>query len=110
MSTPSPNSPSLGSFPTAVVVPSQQLRRTTRLWWVTLVAVIGAIVLVAMSLKSHGPTVTIRFAEGHGLKAGDVLRFRGISVGEVTDVVLTPELDHVAVKVRLEPKAAHVAR
>lgn len=97
-------------FPTAVVVPTRTARSTTRLWWVTLAAVIGAIVLVAMSLKSHGPTITIRFAEGHGLKTGDVLRFRGIAIGEVTDVVLTPKLDRVAVKVRLEPKAAHVAR
>lgn len=98
------------SFPTAVVVPTRAVRATTRLWWVTLVAVVGAIVLVAMSLKSHGPTISIRFAEGHGLKAGDVLRFRGIAIGEVTDVVLTPDLGRVSVKVQLEPKATHVAR
>ena len=107
MSTPSPT---LVPFPTAVVVPTRAARSTTRLWWVTLVAVVGAIVLVTMSLKSHGPTITIRFAEGHGLKAGDVLRFRGIAIGEVNEVVLTPDLGRVAVKVRLEPKAAHVAR
>ncbi len=97
-------------FPRAVVVSTRAIRTSTRLWWVTLVAVVGAIALVSMSLKSHGPTITIRFAEGHGLKAGDVLRFRGIAVGEVSDVVLTPDLGRVAVKVRLEPKAAHVAR
>lgn len=110
MSTPSPTPPSLATFPTAVVVPTRTARSTTRLWWVTLVAVVGAIVLVTMSLKSHGPTITIRFAEGHGLKTGDVLRFRGIAIGEVSEVVLTPDLGRVAVKVQLEPKAAHVAR
>ena len=98
------------SFPAAIVVPTRAVRATTRMWWVTLVAVVGAIVLVAMSLKSHGPTISIRFAEGHGLKAGDVLRFRGIAIGEVTDVVLTPDLGRVSVKIQLEPKAAHVAR
>lgn len=110
MSTPSPIPPSLAAFPTAVVVPTRTARSTTRLWWVTLAAVLGAIALVVPSLKSHGPTITIRFAEGHGLKAGDVLRFRGIAVGEVSEVVLTPDLGRVAVKVQLEPKAAHVAR
>lgn len=110
MSTPSPTPPPSVPFPTAVVVPTRTARSTTRLWWVTLAAVVGAIVLVSMSLKSHGPTITIRFAEGHGLKTGDVLRFRGIAIGEVSDVVLTPDLGRVAVKVRLEPKATHVAR
>ncbi len=110
MSTPSPIPPSLVTFPTAVVVPTRTARSTTRLWWVTLGAVLGAIALVVMSLKSHGLTITIRFAEGHGLKAGDVLRFRGIAIGEVSEVVLTPDLGRVAVKVQLEPKAAHVAR
>ena len=105
-----PPIPSTSQYPTALVVPTRSARSTTQLWWVTLVAVVGAIALVAMSLKSHGPTITIRFAEGHGLKAGDVLRFRGIAVGEVTEIVLTPDLGRVAVKVRLEPKAAHVAR
>ena len=103
-------SPTLTPFPTAVVVPTRAARSTTRLWWVTLAAVIGAIVLVTMSLKSHGPTITIRFAEGHGLKTGDVLRFRGIAIGEVSEVVLTPDLVRVAVKVQLELKASHVAR
>ena len=102
--------PPTSQHPTAAIVATKSIRSTTRLWWVTLVAVVGAIVLVATSLKSHGPTITIRFAEGHGLKAGDVLRFRGIAVGEVSDVVLTSDLGRVTVKVRLEPKAAHVAR
>lgn len=108
MSNPPTSSPE--SFPQAVVIPTRAIRSTTRLWWVTFVAVVAAIVLVAMSLKAHGPTITIRFADGHGLKAGDVLRFRGIAIGEVTDVVLTPDLGQVSVKVQLEPKAAHVAR
>ncbi len=110
MSTPLPASPSATQIPTAVVVPARSAGATTRLWWVTFAAVICAIVLVTMSLKSHGPTISIQFAEGHGLKAGDLLRFRGIAIGNVTDVVLTPDLGRVSVKVQLEPKAAHIAR
>ena len=106
LSSTSPSPP----FLTAVVVPTRTARSTTRLWWVTLFAVVGVVALMVMSLKSHGPTILIRFAEGHGLKTGDVLRFRGIVIGEVTEVVLTPDLGRVAVKVRLQAKAAHVAR
>lgn len=102
--------PSPEAFPRAVVIPARTVRSATRLWWVTLVAVVGTVVLMAMALKSHGPTITIRFADGYGLKVGDVLRFRGIAIGDVTEVVLTSDLGRVAVKVRLEPKAAHVAR
>ncbi|MFM9964099.1 MAG: MlaD family protein [Planctomycetaceae bacterium] len=105
----SSTSSAAGPIPTALVLPAKAIR-ATRLWWVTLAAVIGAIVLLVMSLKGHGPTISIHFAEGHGLKAGDVLRFRGIAIGDVTDVVLTPDLGRVSVQVRLEPKAAHVAR
>lgn len=109
-SDPTSTTPASLAYPKAVIATTPCARSTTRLWWVTAAAVVGAIALVAMSLKSRGPTITIRFSEGHGLKTGDVLRFRGIAVGEVTDVVLTPKLDRVAVKVQLEPKAAHVAR
>lgn len=107
---PTTSAPPPSSFPTAIVVPTRVVRSSTRLWWVTFISIIGVIALVTMSLKSHGPRITIRFAEGHGLKAGDVLRFRGIAVGEVTEVMLAPKLDRVAVKVQLEPKAAQVAR
>jgi paraquat-inducible protein B len=99
-----------GSIPTAVIQPKRVAWPVTRLWWVTLVAAIGAVVLIAMSLKSSGPVLTIRFADGHGLRAGDLLKYRGIEIGEVTDVVLTPEHDRVSVKVRMEPKAATIAR
>lgn len=66
--------------------------------------------LLTKSIRSRGPMITIRFAEGYGLKVGDVLRFRGIAIGEVTDAELTSDLGRVGFRVRLEPKAAHVAR
>ncbi len=50
--------------------------------------------------------ITIRFADGHGLAAADVLKHRGIVVGEVADVVLDSELAGVEVKVHLVESAA----
>ncbi len=105
-----PAVPTLGSFPTAVVVPATVSRLATRLWWIVLLSVIVAAALVVSSLKERGPEIVIQFAEGHGLKPGDVLRYRGIAVGEVSEVLLKPDLSAVVVKVQLEPKAAHVAR
>ena len=102
--------PVLGSFPTAVVVPANSSRFATRLWWLVLLSVVVAVALVVSSMKGRGPEIVIQFAEGHGLKPGDVLRYRGIAVGEVIEVLLKPDLSGVAVKMQLEPKAAHVAR
>lgn len=101
---------SASSIPTAIVKPKRSMPSITPWWWITIVAVVVAIGLTWTSLKSVGTTVTIRFIEGYGLKAGDLLKYRGIAIGEVTDVVLTPDRDRVAVRVRLDPKAAPVAR
>ena len=45
--------------------------------------------------------IRIRFPAGEGLSAGDTVRYRGISVGEVTQVQLSPAADAVWVDVRL---------
>ena len=110
MSSSAPKPASSDSIPTALVQPKRPVWPMTRLWLVTLAAVIGTAALIAMSLRSSGPVLTIRFADGNGLKAGDVMKYRGIAIGEVTDVELTPERDRVAVRVRIEPHAAPMAR
>jgi len=98
------------TIPTAIVQPKRSPTSISRLWWITIVAVLAAAGLTLASLKSTGPMITIRFADGFGLKAGDLLKFRGIAIGEVTDVVLTTDRNRVAVRVRLDPKAAPIAR
>lgn len=102
--------PAEAAFPKAVVVPSRPERLTTKLWWVVLAAIVLATVLVGSSLRARGLNITIRFAEGHGLKPGDVLKHRGIAIGEVAQVTLKPDLSGVIVTVQLDPKAADVAR
>src|SRR5687768_15544031 len=45
------------------------------------------------TLSERAPLeITIRFEEGHGLAVGDVLKHRGIDVGEVTEVLLDQAL------------------
>lgn len=50
------------------------------------------------------------FQQGHGLKTGDALRYRGIVVGRVQDVRLAPDLQGVSASVRLLPSARDLAR
>lgn len=54
--------------------------------------------------------IVIRFREGHGLTAGDVVQHRGIVVGEVTAVELTNDFEFVLVRVRLSGAARNLAR
>ncbi len=54
--------------------------------------------------------VRIRFPAGEGLEVGDPVRFRGIAVGEVTYVELSPALDSVDVGLRLVGESRSLAR
>ena len=76
-----------GIFPIADV---REVRAVTsalflrsKLWWVTVACFILAFWLTWTSIPSVGPTITIRFPDGHGLKAGDAVRHRGIEAGIV---------------------------
>lgn len=98
------------TFPQGIVVSSSVPRVISKLWWLTAISLVVAIALVVGAQRRSGPRITIHFADGHGLKAGDILRYRGISVGEVTDVALRPKLSGVAVTVVLETQAGVLAR
>ncbi len=54
--------------------------------------------------------ITIRFAQGHGLKVGSAVRFRGVQVGEVVDVRLNSTMSHVLLDAELLTSAADLAR
>ncbi|MCP5419509.1 MAG: MCE family protein [Gammaproteobacteria bacterium] len=60
--------------------------------------------------SQRGIPITVEFQQGYGLKPGDTLRYRGIVVGHVQDVRLTPELQGVSASVRLLPGARDLAR
>ncbi len=94
------------SIPEARVVPAAQAtaqRWRTKLWWLTLACVVIAFGLVISSFRSQGITLHIRFSEGHGLKAGDTLHYRGIDVGAVTKVAVADDMQGVDVTIQLAP-------
>ena len=98
------------SFPQAIVVSSSVPRLVSKLWWITGLSLVIAFVLVIGSQRRQGPAITIQFTDGHGLKAGDTLRYRGIIIGEVSEVALNPKLAGVVVSVNLEHRASSLAR
>ncbi len=79
-------------------------------WAVPVMAALIAGYLVFERVHEAGPTITIRFHDGTGVRAGTTqLEYRGVAVGEVTAVTLGPEHNFVEVRVRLHRSAATLA-
>ncbi|GAA3940620.1 intermembrane transport protein PqiB [Litoribacillus peritrichatus] len=62
------------------------------------------------SAHSEGIKIKIAFKSGDGLQVGTKLKYLGINVGSVTDVVLNDALDGVTVIVDLNSSAEQLAR
>jgi hypothetical protein len=58
----------------------------------------------------RGLGVTISLPDGHGLKAGDEVRYRGITVGRVDAITLSPDLKGVVIHARLTSQADQLAQ
>lgn len=89
-------------FPVAKVKQSStSLLWASKMWWITLLCLILAAWLTYTALPPKGLMISIAFPQGHGLKPGDAVRYRGIDVGRVTDVGLNANLSEVNVQVTL---------
>jgi paraquat-inducible protein B len=94
-------------------LPRARLRRGRlfRIAWV--VPIIAAAVagwLVWERMRAYGPEITIQFDQGAGLRIGQTpVKYRGVPIGEVTGVELSPDHRHVLVQARLRRTAAAVA-
>ena len=87
-------------------------RRLFRLSWVIpLVAAIIAGWLIYRHLQSQGPEVTVSFSDVSGLRVGQTpVKYRGVQVGEVTDMRLSQDSERALVRIRLHDSAAGIAR
>lgn len=93
--------------------PTAQVDRSPRftpIWIVPALAAVLALVLAWQSWGQRGLPITLRFDHGHGLSAGDTLRYRGIVVGQVDSVSLADDQDAVDVTATLLPEASGLAR
>ena len=107
-----PGLPPDQAIPQAIIRTPDQVasrRLTTRLWWLTGVCLLVAVGLVVSSFRSQGTLISIHFDDGHGLKAGDTLRYRGIDIGTVKTIGIAEDLTGVRVGVLLVPGNERVA-
>jgi paraquat-inducible protein B len=80
-------------------------------WMVPVVAALVAGYLVYHRVHEFGAKITIEFRDGSGLKIGQTpIKYRGVTVGEVTAVELSTDQQSVFVEARLRRSAAAIAR
>ncbi|HTB86202.1 MAG TPA: MlaD family protein [Candidatus Sulfotelmatobacter sp.] len=86
-------------------------QRPSIIWIVPVIAAIASAWLVIESVRQSGPLITIYFNNGSGIQANQtVLMYRGVRLGEVRSVGLTPDGQRVEVKARLAASAKNLAR
>jgi len=111
---PPPPDPELGEAPPPTVPEARVRRRRwgfSIAWVVPLVAAVVAGYLIYDRMRETGPTITIAFTDGNGVKPGQTeLRYRGVPIGEVEAVDLSRDQSGVIVQVRLKRSAASIAR
>jgi paraquat-inducible protein B len=104
-----PGEEAAGIFPTATIQDEDRgLLRSSKMWWVTGLCMLLALWLTWQSRSPRGKEIIIQFPEGHGLKPGDLVRFRGIEVGLVTAVTLRENLSGINVAVSLTPSGGEL--
>jgi paraquat-inducible protein B len=79
-------------------------------WLVPLAAAIIAGYLMWDRLRERGPEIEISFADGGGVRVGITpVKYRGVTIGEVSGVSLSEDRKRVLVRVRLQRSAAGIA-
>ena len=105
--------PAVTPFPVAEIRAARTtyaLLLSSKMWWATAACLLIACWLTWQAIPANGPTIVIKFPDGHGLKSGDGVRHRGINVGTVSEVVLSDDLSQISASVTLTPEAAKLAR
>ncbi|EKF73497.1 PqiB family protein [Alcanivorax hongdengensis A-11-3] len=80
------------------------------IWLVPLLSLLVAGWLLYDQLLQRDVQIVIRFDNGAGIKPGVELRYRGVPVGSVDEIVLDDDLKHVKVHASLNRDAEKLAR
>lgn len=97
----------LDGVPSAVIVRGP--RRFSAAWVLPVIAIVVAGVLGWQAWEQRGVRVWVTFTDAAGLRVGNDVIYRGISVGTIRDVRLAPEGTRVMVEAMLRPEAASLA-
>ena len=99
-------SPEVTAVPTAG---SRRRRRIPLVWIVPAVTALIALWLGWDTYSKRGPTITIAFDQGDGLRAGQSqLRFKDVMIGTVKSVTVAPDLAKVLITVETTREAERV--
>ncbi len=79
-------------------------------WILPLLALVLAAWLGWRAWVLRGTEIIVVFDRAHGLDAGDEVRFRGMAIGEVEDVVLSDDLSTTQIILRLHEQPNRFAR
>lgn len=94
--------------------PAPKLSRFPRIpliWIMPVVALAVAAWMLQREWRNHGNEITIEFADGTGLEAGQTkIEYKGVIVGRVQEVTLSENLRGVRVRVQLARDADMIAR
>lgn len=92
-------------------VAKEQVKKGMTKSWIVPVIVLAIIAYLMVDVfVSRGKTVTITFEQGHGLKAGDALKLRGIQIGSVSEIRLNEQMNQVEVDVQLNKSSNAIAK
>lgn len=92
--------------------PAARIARARRWSWAWLLplTVLAALITLGVQASAERPIpLTVRFPEGNGLRTGDPVACRGVQVGEVRDVQLSPDARSVVVEIALDRSASSIA-
>jgi paraquat-inducible protein B len=104
-----PAPPSEEELPTPAVRNRRWIPRLV--WVVPIVAAVIGISLLVRHWENAGPRITISFLNGEGVQVGKTLvKYRDVTVGRVSAVVLSPDHQIVLVSVDLSKDAASLAK
>lgn len=80
-------------------------------WVVPVLALLVGGYMIVKELSGRGPQITVVFEEGAGLEAGKTpLHYKGLAVGLVESVALSPDLGRVEAVITLQQSAKGLAR
>ncbi len=101
--------------PLAIAQPADQWsdwlwRRGGVVWLTATACLLAAALIVWAESAPSGRRLTVRFRQGHGIAAGDLVKYRGIEVGRVRKVDLAESMLGVDVHIVLHDGAEYLAR
>lgn len=84
--------------------------RLSLIWVVPLIAALVALSLIVKHYVETGPSITIEFNDAQGLTAGKTeVKYKDVIIGEVSNIKISQNYNHVLVHVTLKSEAARFA-